>query len=85
MFEVNANTGFSTSEIATNANITDEVLIPPPELLPPKKEVSDRGSGLLPPNSEFEPTLVVYYDTNFAAKFSNPVAKYISPERSSLY
>ena len=44
LFEVNADIGISSSEIYEPKNITDEVVIPPPELMPSKKARTAHGS-----------------------------------------
>ena len=39
LFEVNADIGISSSEIYEPKNITDEVAIPPPELMPSNRVI----------------------------------------------
>ena len=49
LFEVNADIGISSSEIYEPKNITDEVVIPPPELMPSKKaRTATDMNGTLP-------------------------------------
>ena len=75
LFEVNADIGISTSEMNEPKNITDEVAIPPPELMPrPKKDVKgiDRQT---PPSTDFRLNLAVHYDTDFLNQFPSATSK----------
>lgn len=75
LFEVNADVGISTSKMNEPKNITDEVAIPPPELMPrPKKDVKGIDRQTLS-STDFRLNLAVYYDTDFLNQFPSATSK----------
>ena len=66
MFEVDAETGFSTSEMTMPVGMVDEVRWP--EISEDREESQDRKDRTFPANG-FELKLAIRYDNLFAAQF----------------
>ena len=66
MFEVDAESGFSTSEMKMPVGMVDEVKWP--EISEDPEESQDREDGTFPANG-FELNLAIRYDNLFAAQF----------------
>ena len=76
MFEVDAESGFSTSEMKMPAGMVDEVKWP--EISGNREESKDREDRAFPANG-FTLKLAIRYDTLFAAEFPGvEETKYLS-------
>ncbi len=73
LFEVNTDTGISSPVTYGPRNITDEVAIPPPELMThPSVKGIDRQTL---PSTDFKLNLAIYYDRDFLNQFPSATSK----------